>query len=450
MLVTLSYYLDKRRMRENKESPVKLRVYCDGQPQLYQTKIELSEADFKKLNANHVKSDLQAVKLQLKNLKERAEKAIEKIEPFSFGEFELKFVQHEEIFIKKYLKVTEQELSEDSADEYIPEKVKKRLRIFDEKTYAYGTLANIMQAYITKLLLEERVGTAECYDTSFRAFKKFKGNVPIKAVTKTYLMQFERWMLRRGCSKTTIGIYLRNMRAIFNEAIDQGIVLPDLYPFGKKKYRIPTGRNIKKAIPVRDLQRIYNYPCDPDNISEQKAKDFWLFSYFINGINVADIVKLRYKNIHGDFIIYERAKTERTLREDPVLIKAVINDDVRRIIAKWGNKDKSPDNYIFPILNPASDAYEQHNQKKLFLRLVNDWLEHIKTSLQLDRKLTTYVARHTFSTVMKNSGASIRFIQEALGHQAQSTTENYMDGFDDETNIKWAANLELFKSVDLP
>jgi len=159
-------------------------------------------------------------------------------------------------------------------------------------------------------------------------------------------------------------------------------------------------------------------------------------------------VQLRYRDIHGKFIIFERAKTENSLREKPVLIHAAINEDVQGIIDRWGNKDRSPDNFIFPILDPKADAYQQHNEKKLFLRLVNDWLKHIQQKLQIERKLTTYVARHTFSTIMKNSGASISYIQEALGHQTMNTTENYLGGFDDESKLKWAANLEVFKRVD--
>jgi len=127
---------------------------------------------------------------------------------------------------------------------------------------------------VTKLLLEERIGSAESYDTSFRAFLKFKGNVPIETINPTYLMQFGKWMLAKDRSRTTIVIYTRNMRAIFNEAIHQEIVPQKIYPFGRRKYRLLSGRNIKKALSIEDINKIYNYRCDPQNPSEQKAKDF--------------------------------------------------------------------------------------------------------------------------------------------------------------------------------
>jgi len=71
--------------------------------------------------------------------------------------------------------------------------------------------------------------------------------------------------------------------------------------------------------------------------------------------------------------------------------------------------------------------------KNIFLGLINYWMKEILPNLGIDKKATTYVARHTFSTVLKRSGASIEFIQEAMGHTDIKTTESYLDSFDKET-----------------
>jgi len=69
---------------------------------------------------------------------------------------------------------------------------------------------------------------------------------------------------------------------MFNEAF-LGIIRKDkCYPFGRRKYRLPMSRNIKKALSQTDLEKIYNY--EPTCNQEKWAKDFWLFSYFANGI----------------------------------------------------------------------------------------------------------------------------------------------------------------------
>jgi integrase/recombinase XerD len=73
----------------------------------------------------------------------------------------------------------------------------------------------------------------------------------------------------------------------------------------------------------------------------------------------------------------------------------------------------------------------------------------IRKKLGIEKKVTTYVARHTFSTVMKRSGASTEFIQEALGHTNIKTTENYLDSFEKEVKKEFASKLVPFKSISI-
>jgi site-specific recombinase XerD len=74
----------------------------------------------------------------------------------------------------------------------------------------------------------------------------------------------------------------------------------------------------------------------------------------------------------------------------------------------------------------------QYELIELFIASINDWMKKIRKKLGIEKSVTTYVARHTFSTVMKRSGASTEFIQEALGHTNIKTTENYLDSFEKE------------------
>jgi integrase/recombinase XerD len=53
-------------------------------------------------------------------------------------------------------------------------------------------------------------------------------------------------------------MYLRALRAIIKVAIKQGLMSFDDYPFGKRKYIIPSGRNIKKALTIEEIAKIYN------------------------------------------------------------------------------------------------------------------------------------------------------------------------------------------------
>jgi integrase len=432
-------------MKKSKTYPVKLRVYAQNKTEMYPTTIGLNEKDFEKLEAKNIGEGLRQVRDQLKELKEQAEESIKENRPFTFIDFERKFVQHHPLLIKKQSMKYSAELPELLRSEEMPADAVKRYKILSQQ-FDEATIGNVFQCVIKKLILEGRIGSAENYYTSYRAFEKFKGNVLLEQVTVSYLMQFENYQNIRGISRTTIGIYTRSMRAVFNEAIFQDIATLRQYPFGRRKYRVPTGKGIKKALTHEELLKIYNYQCDPNNPTEQRAKDMWLFSYFGNGINFKDTLYLKFKDIHEGFIIFERAKTERANRDNPVLISVFITEDMYHIMDRWGNKNKAHNNLIFPVLDLNSSLYQQHEDRKLFIHMINEWMRKMQKELGITKKITTYVARHTFSTVMKNSGASPRFIQEALGHQSLTTTENYLASFDDATKKRLAANLEGFKT----
>lgn len=117
-----------------------------------------------------------------------------------------------------------------------------------------------------------------------------------------------------------------------------------------------------------------------------------------------------------------------------------------QVIDRWGNKDQSPNNYIFPILNAGITLMRQYELIELFISSIDDWMLKIKKKLGIDKPVTTYVARHTFSIVMKRSGASTEFIQEALGHTNIKTTESYLDSFEKEVKKEFSGRLVAFKN----
>lgn len=194
---------------------------------------------------------------------------------------------------------------------------------------------------------------------------------------------------------------------------------------------------------MEDVGKIYYY--EPVCIEERKAKDFWLFSYFANGINPTDIAHLKYKNIEGEFLTFERTKTESTSRTGKQ-IAVFISEDMQKVIDYWGSKGKKPNDYIFPVLEHGITPLRQIELIELFVQALNDWMVKIRKKLGIEKKVTTYVARHTFSTVMKRSGISTEFIQEALGHTNIRTTENYLDSFEKEMKKEYANRLVAFKS----
>ena len=249
-------------------------------------------------------------------------------------------------------------------------------------------------------------------------------------------------MLKEGKSITTVGIYLRSLRTLFNNAIAEGLLTKDFYPFGKKRYEIPTGNNIKKALTLKDIGSIYHYKPEKGSTAE-RAKDYWIFMYLCNGMNVKDMSLLKYENIKSDILEFIRAKTARTKRKvEP--IRAVLTDDVKAIIKKWGNKKNDGETFIFPILTKGLSPERERQLIQQLTGVINDHMKAIADKLEIDSDCTTCAARHSFSTVLQRSGVSTEFISEALGHSSVKTTANYLAGFEDESKRETIKALTAF------
>ena len=218
-------------------------------------------------------------------------------------------------------------------------------------------------------------------------------------------------------------MYLRPLRSIFNEAIEEGIIKREkCYPFGRRRYCIPASKNTKKALDLEDIKKIYYYKCEPEMESEQRARDYWLFSYFGNGMNAKDIACLKNKNINDSYVIFERSKTERAMRSEPKPITVYLTDDMKAIIEKWGNKDKSPGNFIFPVLEAGITPLRQYELVQLFVSFINDWMKRILKKLGIDKK---------------------------AGHSDVKTTENYLDSFGKDVKREFAHRLSSFKNEEM-
>ena len=441
MAVRIKIVLDTRREKNSGTFPVKLRVTFNRKSEHYTTIYDITESDFKKFSAHRISDSLIALKETLNSIEVDAIKAAKEISPFSFLAFETDFIKDNPSFVQRNRKKESVNITSNTFD---IKPYEKRISLLRETHPDNDYISVTFLSYIMKLLEEGKVGSALNYQDAYNSLKKFRGNVRFTDITVGYLKQYEYWMINvRNRSKTTVGIRLRALRAVFNEAIENGIIKKEkCYPFGRKRYLLPTSRNLKKALNLTDVKKIYEF--QPDNEEEKKAKDFWLFCYFGNGMNPKDMAYLRFKNIDGDYLHFTRAKTEHTIRTEPKLITVFFSDDMKRIVQKWGNKDTDKNNFIFPLLNHKANLLEQFNIVKRLIITINDGMKRIAAQLSIERKVTNIVSRHTFSTVLKRSGVSTEFIQESLGHTNKRTTENYLDSFEKEVKKEYAKKLTAF------
>lgn len=295
------------------------------------------------------------------------------------------------------------------------------------------------EKYIRELKDEKRIGTAVSYETAINSIESFKSGMKYADVTVPLLKKYESTMIAAGKSKTTVGIYLRSLRTIFNRAnIDKA-----LYPFGegKNKYSIPTSRNIKKALTLPEISKIFDYQAEPAT-SKAMAKDYWIFIYLCNGLNVKDLCLLKHKNIDGNILKYERAKTKR--KKDNIQITVSLKAEAKAIISRWGQPSINPENYIFPHLTKGLTPERERQIYQQLTKTINKYMKRIAIEVGINKGVTTYFARHSFATVLRNSGVSTGFISEALGHSDMKTTQSYLAGFEQETIHKTTDALTAF------
>lgn len=444
MSISIGIVLDKRRVKINEKFPLKLRVRLDGNDvEMYPTIYDLSEEDYNKLSAPRISDSLKEVKDKIRTIETDARKFVNEYGDITFHEFEQEFINDNLHFKKR--KTNTKQLVQNKEEEDWLKPYRKRFKILKEPHPGNDYISLTFQNYIKQLLSEGRIGSALNYQDAYYSLKRFKGNVPFETITVSYLNQYERMMIDvKGRSKTTVGIKLRSLRSIFNEAIENKIIKREkCYPFGKRRYQIPTSRNLKKALDITEVQKIYEYM--PENDCDRKARDYWFFSYLCNGINPKDFAHLKFKNIDEDYITFTRAKTERATRNDPKLIIAYITEDMRRIINEWGNKNQDPNNYIFPVLIHGDNLLEQHMRVAALAKYICDGMRNVVKALGIKKKAGNMEGRHTTATTLKRSGATTEFIQETLGHHNKATTENYMDSFENEIKKQFAQKLTQFK-----
>lgn len=407
--ITINTFLDKRRMKRDNTYPIKLTIYFDGHKKRYSTGISVTEIQWEKLNSKVSKEkSVKEIKDNLEAIIGKAKTIIKNdIPEFSFEAFE---------------------------------------RLYKSRKSDLNNVFISHSNYIDRLKEENRLGSAFSFKSSLYSLKEFvnKEELRFDEITVDFLRKYEKYMLAKGKSLTTVGVYLRNLRTLFNQAISNNIVKESKYPFGKTKYQIPSGVNVKKALEKNDIIKIFKYEAE-DMSYEALAKDIWIFSYLCSGINICDILRLKDENLVETRIIFIRKKTSGSSRRNhlkPVLVRR--NPAINAIIKKWRTLPSNSGPHIFPILNGVEDQEKEYLIIKQFTKLVNKHMNKIAKEVGIDKKVTTYTARHSFATILKRAGAPIEYISESLGHSNLKVTENYLDSFDDDTIDKYSKELTNF------
>ncbi|UJH92915.1 site-specific integrase [Antarcticibacterium sp. 1MA-6-2] len=262
-------------------------------------------------------------------------------------------------------------------------------------------------------------------------------------ITPRFLQDCETYMKdEKGRSLTTVSMYLRALKAIFNKAIDEKEIEKDYYPFGKRKYQVPNSSNVKKALSKEQLSLLFN--ATPENKHQEKARDFWFFSYACNGINIKDIAQLKFKHIQEGKFSFYRAKTITTSKAQLKPVTIYLNEYTQSIIEKYSKDVSNPEDFVFDIISEKDTPAEQHLKVNNFNRFIGQHLKRLAAKIGLPKEISAYWARHSFATSAVRNGATMEFIQESLGHNNLSTTQRYFAGFDSDTKKEFSKTIMDF------
>jgi integrase/recombinase XerD len=279
---------------------------------------------------------------------------------------------------------------------------------------------------INDLTQAGRIGNAKAYNETKKSFFKFSQNKQMlfKDITPPLLDKYETYLRANKNEDGGISVKMRQLRAVYNDAIRNELVDNKHYPFKAYKISKLKKSNNKRALMRSEIKLI-------EELNENKyphlveAKKLFVFSYYSRGMNFHDIMKLRWSNIEGDKIVYIRSKTKGKFA-------VKILKPVEEILSYYKSLQKSTD-YIFPILLKEGLTPTQiDNRKTAKLKKFNKDLKDIAQAVGINKPITSYVARHSFATNLKEKGISTDIISQSMGHRDVGITTVYLKDFDND------------------
>jgi len=275
---------------------------------------------------------------------------------------------------------------------------------------------------------ELKIKTKSHIRTTRNVLETTKPGLTVFDVTPPFLKEFEKNKKDSGCSIATVNSYLRNLRSVLNHFINEEKVIPKNYeyPFSKGGYSISTYFPQKLVLSTDEIKSVIEY-TGFETKEQEYARDIWVFLFRCNGINFADLLRMRWDQIQGNFIMLTRMKTETTRKNNIKQIVVPINKQMRESIDKLGDTN-SP--FILGELNEGFNENTFVNKSHKMRQAINRNLSEISSKLNLSIPLKLETARDSYATILKRGGKSKDQIGEMLGHSNSVVTEHYLGSLD--------------------
>ena len=339
--------------------------------------------------------------------------------------------------LEKVVRLLETERRRFTADDVITvfHKLTKESSLF---TFMHGVIAQLKQL--------GKVRTSETYTATLKSFMAFRDeqDVPLDGISSDMMLMYEAHLKARGVRMNTISFYMRNLRAVYNRAVEKGLTQPN-NPFR----HVYTGvdKTVKRAIPIKAIKALKELDLSMKP-SLDFARDMFLFSFYTRGMSFVDIAYLKKTDLQNGILTYRRRKTgqELSIKWEKCMAEIIAKypenktDYLLPIIKEEGNGRNSVSHQACLNGRVVTDEGKANERRQYdnTLHLVNYRLKELSTMLKLQRPLTMYVARHSWASAAKAKNVPLSVISEGMGHDSEATTQIYLASL--ETSVVDKAN----------
>lgn len=280
------------------------------------------------------------------------------------------------------------------------------LRTYTDKqlvNYILGIASDERPHYFYEVM-EKYVGsktnsrTMELYEATIKKLQAFcdYDHITFEEMNVSWLRSFDAWLSEKSPSANARSIHLRNIRTIFNAALDDDLIA--VYPF--RRFQIPSRETEKRSISVEDMRKLQHLELPK---YQEKYRDCFFLVFYLIGINMVDLSRLT--TVQQGRISYERAKTHK-------LYNIKVEPEADAILAKYKGKE-----HLLSWFDRVKDY-------RIFAERANKNLQEIAKKNGLP-PLTTYVARHSWASYASELDIPKDVISHALGHHV-SVTDTYI------------------------
>lgn len=258
--------------------------------------------------------------------------------------------------------------------------------------------------------------TAETYTSALNSFMRFCGgrDFLLNEIDSDLMLRYENYLKAEGVCPNTSSYYMRNLRAIYNRAVEKELIA-QRNPF--KHVYTGIDKTVKRALALDDLKRIKELDLR-QNPTMDYARDIFMFSFYTRGMSFIDMAYLKKSDLRNGVLLYRRQKTGQQL-----FVKW--EKPMQDIVNKY---DTSGTPYLLPIIRDMK--MDKRRQYQSASHLINVKLRKLGKRLKMPVPLTSYVARHSWANIAKSKNIPITVISEGMGHDSETTTQIYLASLD--------------------